>query len=43
VPLYLVYDPRKPDAPRVLPEILRVGDVLASLRAATAGLALAAR
>jgi thiol:disulfide interchange protein DsbD len=38
VPLYLVYDPRAPAEPVVLPELLRVETVLESLRAATRGL-----
>jgi len=38
VPLYLVYDPRSPGEPVVLPELLRVETVLESLREAAAGL-----
>jgi thiol:disulfide interchange protein len=34
VPLYLVYDPRHPGSPRILPEILTVAGVLEALKAA---------
>jgi thiol:disulfide interchange protein DsbD len=42
VPLYLVYDPQRPDEPEVLPELLSVGDLVESLRAAAPGDAHAA-
>lgn len=35
VPLYLVYDPERPTDPAILPEILSVGDLVESLRAAS--------
>ncbi len=35
VPLYLVYDPERPHEPVILPEILSVGDLVESLRAAS--------
>jgi thiol:disulfide interchange protein DsbD len=34
VPLYLVYDPTSPDDPKVLPELLSIGVVVESIRAA---------
>jgi len=37
VPLYLVYDPRRPDEPEVLPELLSAGDLVETLRAAARG------
>ncbi len=37
VPLYLVYAPDAPDAPQVLPEVLRTGGLLAALRDAAEG------
>ncbi len=41
VPLYLVYAPGRPEAPRVLPELLSVGEVVESLREAATGAASA--
>jgi thiol:disulfide interchange protein DsbD len=35
VPMYLVYDPRRPDRPELLPELLTVDRVLEALAAAT--------
>ena len=42
VPLYLLYDPRRPEAPQILPEVLSASGVVAALESATHGLALAA-
>ncbi len=37
VPLYLVYDPERPDEPVLLPELLSVDATLAAVRAAAEG------
>jgi thiol:disulfide interchange protein DsbD len=37
VPLYLAYDPKLPEAPRVLPELLAIDDVIGALAPRAAG------